>query len=104
MNLSLQEGEITALIGASGSGKSTLLTIAAGLQPASDGQVLFEGKNINAMSQEQIRKIRANKFGFIFQFAHLVPFLTVEEQLMLMLDVSETELKKHEQKEKLIEC
>ncbi|RJS59389.1 ABC transporter ATP-binding protein [Bacillus sp. PK3_68] len=101
VNLSLQEGEITALIGASGSGKSTLLTIAAGLQPASDGQVLFEGKNINAMSQEQIRKIRANKFGFIFQFAHLVPFLTVEEQLMLMLDVSETELKKHEQKREI---
>ncbi|WHY36072.1 ABC transporter ATP-binding protein [Cytobacillus firmus] len=101
VNLSLREGEITALVGASGSGKSTLLTIAAGLQPASDGKVLFEGKNMITMSPEQVRKIRACKFGFVFQFAHLVPFLTVEEQLMLMLDVSELKLKKDEQKEEI---
>ncbi|MBT2215633.1 ABC transporter ATP-binding protein [Virgibacillus dakarensis] len=98
INLSLQKGEITALVGASGSGKSTLLTIAAGLQPASDGQVIFEGKNLNVMNQEQVRKIRASKFGFVFQFAHLVPFLTVEEQLMLMLNVSESKLTKHDKK------
>jgi len=97
VNLSLKEGEVTALVGASGSGKSTLLTIAAGLQSASDGQVLFEGKDLSQMGEERIREIRASDFGFIFQFAHLVPFLTVEEQLLLMLDVSESQLKKHEQ-------
>jgi len=96
INLSLKEGEITALVGASGSGKSTLLTIAAGLQPATDGQVLFEEQNLTTMSTEQVRKLRASKFGFVFQFAHLVPFLTVEEQLLLMLDVAESPLKKHE--------
>lgn len=101
INLSLREGEITALVGASGSGKSTLLTIAAGLQPASDGQVLFEGTNMSNIGPEQVRKIRASKFGFVFQFAHLVPFLTVEEQLMLMLDVSESKLKKQEQKKEV---
>jgi ABC-type lipoprotein export system ATPase subunit len=98
INLSLREGEVTALTGASGSGKSTLLTIAAGLQPASNGQVIFEGENLTTLSSERVRKLRASKFGFIFQFAHLVPFLTVEEQLMLMLDVSESKLKKQEQK------
>ncbi|WP_226530609.1 ABC transporter ATP-binding protein [Metabacillus niabensis] len=98
INLSLREGELTALVGASGSGKSTLLTIAAGLQTSSHGEVLFEGKNMATMSSEQIRKIRASKFGFVFQFSHLVPFLTVEEQLLLMLDVSELKLKKQEQK------
>ncbi|OIK08458.1 hemin ABC transporter ATP-binding protein [Bacillus sp. MUM 116] len=101
INLSLREGEITALVGASGSGKSTLLTIAAGLQSASDGQIVFEGQDLINMSSEQVRKIRASKFGFVFQFAHLVPFLTVEEQLMLMLDVSETKLKKKEQKKEI---
>ena len=101
VNLSLTEGEITALVGASGSGKSTLLTIAAGLQPASDGQVLFEGSNLSIMNAEQVRKIRANKFGFVFQFAHLVPFLTVEEQLMLMLDVADSKMKKREQKKEI---
>ncbi|MBU5210625.1 ABC transporter ATP-binding protein [Heyndrickxia oleronia] len=98
IDLTLKEGEITALVGPSGSGKSTLLTIAAGLQPAKDGKVMLGMKNMISMNSEQIRKIRANKFGFVFQFAHLVPFLTVEEQLLLMLDVSESKLKKHEQK------
>ncbi|MEK5070405.1 ABC transporter ATP-binding protein [Sporosarcina sp. FSL K6-1508] len=98
INISLREGEITALVGASGSGKSTILTIAAGLQRATGGKVLFEGQNMTDMNQDQIRKIRASEFGFVFQSSHLVPFLTVEEQLLLMLDVSETKLKKREQK------
>lgn len=98
INLSLKEGEITALVGASGSGKSTLLTIAAGLQPATEGQILFEGHNLTAMNEEQVRRLRASKFGFVFQFAHLVPFLTVAEQLLLMLDVAGSPLKKHEKK------
>jgi len=102
INLSQQKGEITALVGASGSGKSTLLTIAAGLQRASGGQVIFEGKNMTGMTQEEIRKIRASQFGFIFQSSHLVPFLTVEDQLMLMLNVSETKMSKREQKEEVM--
>ncbi|WP_335871011.1 ABC transporter ATP-binding protein [Bacillus sp. 2205SS5-2] len=102
VNLSFEKGEIIALVGASGSGKSTLLTIAAGLQSASDGEIRFEGKNLTAMSQEQVRKIRASDFGFVFQSAHLVPFLTVEEQLMLMFDVSDSKLKKSEQRIEIV--
>ncbi|WP_342577232.1 ABC transporter ATP-binding protein [Psychrobacillus sp. FSL K6-2843] len=101
IDLSLQQGEITALVGASGSGKSTLLTIAAGLQPASDGQIMFNGNNMTDMDQEQIRKVRASEFGFVFQSAHLVPFLTVEEQLILMLEVSESKLKKEQLKKEI---
>ena len=97
VNLSLKEGEITALVGPSGSGKSTILTIAAGLQRASDGKILFETKDMTKMSQEEIRQVRAKEFGFVFQSSHLVPFLTVEEQLLVMLDVSETKLSKQEQ-------
>ncbi len=98
IKFSLEKGKITALVGTSGSGKSTILTIAAGLQSATDGQILFEGKDMTNMSQEEIRKIRATAFGFVFQSSHLVPFLTVEEQLMLMLDVSGTKMKKQQQK------
>ncbi|WP_182200214.1 ABC transporter ATP-binding protein [Paraliobacillus salinarum] len=101
VNLPLQKGEVTALVGASGSGKSTLLTIAAGLQPASSGQLLFDGKNLTDLNQEQIRQIRAKDFGFVFQSSHLVPFLTVEEQLLLMLEVAETTLSKPEQKKEI---
>jgi putative ABC transport system ATP-binding protein len=102
VNLALREGEVTALVGASGSGKSTLLTIAAGLQAASDGAVLFRGGNLTEMNAEQVRKIRASQFGFVFQFAHLVPFLTVEEQLKLMLDVSQSNLTKREQQREIL--
>lgn len=101
VSLSLQEGEITALVGPSGSGKSTILTIAAGLQKASGGQILFEGKDMTTMSQEDIRKIRSSEFGFVFQSSHLVPFLTVEEQLELMLDVSESKMERKQQKEEI---
>lgn len=88
IDLTLQKGEITALVGASGSGKSTLLTIAAGLQSASEGHIYFNNEDLTTLSQEELRQMRAEQFGFVFQFAHLVPFLTVEEQLLLMLDVA----------------
>ncbi|WP_039042338.1 ABC transporter ATP-binding protein [Sporosarcina sp. ZBG7A] len=101
VDLALNEGEITALVGPSGSGKSTILTIAAGLQKATGGQVLFEGKDMTQMSQEEIRKIRSSEFGFVFQSSHLVPFLTVEDQLLLMLDVAETKLNKKQQKQEV---
>ncbi|HLQ98568.1 MAG TPA: ABC transporter ATP-binding protein [Candidatus Dormibacteraeota bacterium] len=101
IDLTLNEGEVTALVGASGSGKSTLLTIAAGLQPASNGKVVFKGKNLTTMKQDQVRKIRAEQFGFIFQASHLVPFLNVEEQLMLMLDVAGSKMKKQGKKQEV---
>ncbi|WP_421378069.1 ABC transporter ATP-binding protein [Bacillus salacetis] len=94
INLVLREGEVTALVGASGSGKSTLLTIAAGLQRASCGRVEFEGEDLLSLKEGEVRNIRASHFGFIFQSSHLVPFLSVEEQLLLMLKVSESKLTK----------
>ena len=96
VDLTLNKGELTALVGASGSGKSTLLTIAAGLQDATDGQIFFNNQDLAKLSAEQMRAIRAQKFGFVFQFSHLVPFLTVEEQLTLMLDVAEKKVNKAE--------
>lgn len=101
IDVTLPEGKITALTGASGSGKSTLLTIAAGLQTASDGQISFEQQELTSMRSEELRQIRAKQFGFIFQFAHLVPFLTVQEQLSLMLETAESPLSKQAQKKEI---
>src|SRR5699024_12599744 len=78
-----------------------LLTIAAGLQPASNGEVVFKGKNLTTMKKDQVRKMRAEQFGFIFQASHLVPFLNVEEQLMLMLDVAGSKMKKQGKKQEV---
>lgn len=99
IDLSLTQGEITALVGASGSGKSTLMTIAAGLQPASGGEIHFDSEELTAMNQEQIRQIRAESFGFVFQSAHLVPFLTAEEQLLLMLETAGSPLSKKQRRD-----
>jgi len=99
IDLSLTQGEITALVGSSGSGKSTLLTIAAGLQPASGGEIHFDGEELTAMNQEQIRQIRAESFGFVFQSSHLVPFLTAEEQLLLMLETAGSPLSKKQRRD-----
>ncbi|SIS46214.1 ABC transporter ATP-binding protein [Salimicrobium flavidum] len=88
VNLSLEKGRVTALTGTSGSGKSTLLTIAACLQTPSSGRILFQGENLASLREKNLRKVRAEEFGFIFQSSHLVPFLTVEEQLEMMVEVS----------------
>src|SRR5690625_3935991 len=101
ISLSLNKGEITALAGASGSGKSTLLTIAAGLQQASNGTIIFDGQDMTAMSQENIRKIRAFESWFVFQSFHLVPVLTVEEERMVIRDGGGSKMKKAERKEKV---
>src|SRR5699024_11902452 len=56
--------------------ENTKLTIAAGLQPATDGEIVFNGNDLTEMKQDDVRQIRAEQFGFIFQASHLVPFLT----------------------------
>ena len=101
IDLELEEGKITALVGTSGSGKSTLLTIAAGLQKSSEGIIKFGDKDLTDMSSSQVREIRAKEFGFIFQHAHLVPFLSVKDQLNLMIDTAELKWSKKEKKQRI---
>lgn len=88
VNLSLNAGEITALNGVSGSGKSTLLTIIAGLQSASGGAIYLEDVELTKLSERKLRQKRATQFGFIFQQSHLIPFLSVKDQLSFMIDTA----------------
>ena len=101
IDLELPEGRVTALVGTSGSGKSTLLTIAAGLQKSSAGKIKFDDMDLTGMSSNRVREIRAKEFGFIFQNAHLVPFLSVKDQLNLMIDTAELKWSKKEKKERV---
>ena len=83
VSLKVREGEFVALMGASGSGKSTLLHIAGALDKPDRGGVTFRGTSIDAMSTGQRHRLRNEQIGFVFQFYHLLPELTVLENVLL---------------------
>lgn len=81
-------GETVALLGASGSGKSTLLNLVAGLILPDSGTVTVAGHKLETLSEEARTLFRRRHIGFVFQFFHLVPTLTVEENLRLPLQLN----------------
>ena len=83
INLEVVKGEWLAVLGASGSGKTTLLNILGALEAPDSGEVLFMGKSYPSMNRAQMSEFRKNSVGFIFQSYHLVPELTVIENVML---------------------
>lgn len=83
VNFVLNRGELSFIVGRSGSGKSTLLHLLGGLDHPSSGRILFEGEEISSMSERRLAKIRNQKIGFVFQFYHLLPELTVFENVLL---------------------
>lgn len=83
-NFTVKAGQFVAVVGPSGSGKSTFLTIAGGLRNPTSGNVTIDGTDITNLSRRQLSEVRLNKVGFILQASNLVPFLTVEKQLLLI--------------------
>ena len=88
MDLEVAAGEFVAVVGRSGSGKSTLLHVAGGLDTPDAGRVVFDGRDVHAMSVSDRAALRRRDIGFVFQFFHLIPTLSVAEnvQLPLILD------------------
>jgi ABC-type lipoprotein export system ATPase subunit len=88
VDLSIDEGEFVALIGPSGSGKSTLLHLAGGLDQPDSGRILLGERDLASMSIGERAKLRRRDVGFVFQFFHLIPTLSVIEniELPLLLD------------------
>ncbi|MEC2663515.1 ABC transporter ATP-binding protein [Bacillus cereus] len=82
MSLDVKAGEFIGIVGPSGSGKSTLLSIAGALLSPSKGDIYIREQNITKLSEKEMTDIRLKKIGFIFQFANLVPYLNVKEQLL----------------------
>jgi len=87
VNLSVKNGEFAAIVGPSGSGKSTILSIAGALLCADEGDIMIANENIANQSQKNWTNIRRDKIGFIFQNHQLIPYLTVTEQLKLVMDM-----------------
>ncbi len=83
-DLSVQTGEIVALVGPSGSGKTTLCSIAGGLLTPTDGTVVVGDENISDYSAKQLTEFRQRRVGFVFQAVNLVPFLTARENLLVV--------------------
>jgi len=82
--LQVDNGEIVALLGPSGSGKTTLLSIAGGLLTASEGSVVVDGVDITGHDAKELTTFRREHVGFVFQSVNLVPFLTAEENLLVV--------------------
>jgi ABC-type lipoprotein export system ATPase subunit len=88
VDLNIDAGQFVALIGPSGSGKSTLLHLAGGLDHPDSGRILLGDRDLASLSIGDRARIRRREIGFVFQFFHLIPTLTVSEnvELPLLLD------------------
>ena len=87
LDLQLRGGEFLAIMGESGSGKSTLLNIIAGLDRPDSGHVVLEGIDLNALDDDALTRLRRARVGFIFQAFHILPYLTVLQNVALPLDL-----------------
>jgi putative ABC transport system ATP-binding protein len=85
VSLEVAAGEYVAIVGDSGIGKSTLLNVIAGLEPVDSGQVVFQKKDLTRMNDDALAVLRRDFFGFVFQAFHVLPHLTVEENVGLPL-------------------
>ncbi|NOQ52557.1 MAG: ATP-binding cassette domain-containing protein [Desulfuromonadaceae bacterium] len=83
----VQEGEFVVLLGRSGSGKSTLLNLISGIELPNSGEVMVGGIFLSRLSEHQRTLFRRDHIGFVFQFYNLIPTLTVEENLLLPLEL-----------------
>lgn len=84
----IEEGAWVALMGASGAGKSSLLSMIAGIIPPDRGSILLADRDITSFSQDEMTSYRGKHIAFIFQAFELIPNLTVEENIDLVLDIS----------------
>lgn len=85
INLELEQGEFTAIMGPSGSGKSTLLNILSGFDQPTSGQVYIGGQNLSNLSGDELALFRRSNIGYIFQEFNLLDSLTIQENIMLPL-------------------
>ena len=85
VNLKLEAGTITTIIGESGSGKSTLLNVLSSLDTFDSGKLLIENEDIKSFNEKKISSFRNEKIGFIFQFHHLLPDFTVMDNVLMPL-------------------
>jgi putative ABC transport system ATP-binding protein len=87
LNLELRQGEYLAVMGESGVGKSTLLNLLAGLDQPDAGRVLLEGVDLSSLTDDAVTMLRRRAVGFVFQAFHVLPYLSVAQNVALPLDL-----------------
>ncbi|MGO9945383.1 MAG: ABC transporter ATP-binding protein [Steroidobacteraceae bacterium] len=87
LDLELRQGEYLAVMGESGVGKSTLLNLLAGLDKPDAGRVLLDGTDLTALNDDAITLLRRRAIGFVFQAFHVLPYLSVAQNVALPLDL-----------------
>jgi putative ABC transport system ATP-binding protein len=94
VDLDVERGKLTGVMGPSGSGKSTLMHILAGLDKPTSGEVAIDGTNIADLNDTELTKLRRRHIGFVFQFFNLLPMLTAEENILLPLELGGAKMDK----------
>ena len=91
-NFKIEKGELVVIVGPSGAGKTTTLNILGGMDTATSGDVLVDGKNIATLKGKNLIKYRREDIGFVFQFYNLVPNLTAKENVELATQICKDSL------------
>ena len=99
VNFDIEEGEMVAIMGPSGSGKSTLLYSVSGMDDATSGEVIFEGKDLTKLSKNELTSLRLEDMGFIFQQMYMLKNLTILDNIILPAMQSE---RKNESREVIV--
>ncbi len=84
INFTIDEGEFVVILGPSGAGKSTVLNLLGGMDTATEGEIIVNGKNIEKYNDDKLTEYRAENVGFVFQFYNLIPTLTALENVALI--------------------
>lgn len=95
LDLDVQCGEFVALVGRSGSGKSTLLNLVSGIDLPDAGLLRVDGHVLTALNETERTRFRRSRLGFVFQFFNLIPTLTVEENVLLPLELNSLKNPEH---------
>src|SRR5512136_2515276 len=105
INITIEKGELTAVVGPSGSGKSTLLNMITGIDRPTKGEVIVDGTRIDTLSEDRLAGWRGKNIGIVFQFFQLFPTLTAVENVMLPMDFAKrgNQKERHERAVKNLE-
>ena len=92
VSFELEDGEFVVILGSSGAGKTTLLNLLGGMDNATSGEIILDGKNVTALDKRGMTQFRRNDVGFVFQFYNLMPNLTALENVEIAVEICKDHL------------